>query len=178
MKNFGCKSFYCNTESAKPCGYFRCLPSDYRNPLVFLSLETGSSPTLIIYGCIECASHRDSFVRSSTSSSPASSRAKCPIPEPSAFPFPAATVTNSWAIQSATEFPSIPISSTSESAIWSPGLPGVSTLWLSHALWISSTWMVSPARARLSTSTPRTVLPSSRAVWTSRPTANAARSAI
>ncbi len=35
MKNFGCKSFYCNTESAKPCGYFRCLPSDLQKPTCF-----------------------------------------------------------------------------------------------------------------------------------------------
>ncbi len=29
MKYFGCKSFMYTTESAKPCGYLRCLPSDH-----------------------------------------------------------------------------------------------------------------------------------------------------
>ena len=28
MKHFGCKNFVYTTESAKPCGYLRCLPSD------------------------------------------------------------------------------------------------------------------------------------------------------
>ena len=123
---------------------------------------------------------RGAFNSISTSNSthftPTSCRAsatKYPISEPPAFSIAAEPNTRPWKIQPAAKLP-LPVSQPALRTTYSSGL---STLWVSDAVWLSSTRLVSRPWSRISRSLSKPILPTTRTFWASRPARYAARHA-